>query len=328
MHHGWKAQIGLEEGLTHTVDWFRSHLSARREPPADVRPSRCLGRTVRLLKSRAEGLHLRSWSPLLETDEPMREQELLIFLHIPKTAGTTLRWFLESQYPGQSTLRCYESKGCTPEQLADMDQEQKRRVALLSCHLPYGAHEFFPQPSVYTTMLRRPLDRFLSAYFAFQQTPSLAAFPTFIDNAKRDGRDNRQVRLLATAPTGGDVNAEHLETAKRRLSRFPAIGLTERFHQSLALMRKVLRLRSNVYVTRNVTRSRPGLDDIGIELQRAILSVNEFDGELYAHAEHLFDEQCRQQGVGDGDIADVGQAGFVGTANLYARRALQRVKRL
>ncbi len=100
------------------------------------------------------------------------EQRALIFLHIPKTAGTTLNRIIEWQYNPLSifTMDPYRIRA-TPERLKQLPEARRRRLRMVRGHFYYGVHEYLPQGSTYITMLREPVARFLSSYYSYSAGP-------------------------------------------------------------------------------------------------------------------------------------------------------------
>jgi hypothetical protein len=108
---------------------------------------------------------------------------------------------------------------------------------------------------------------------------------------------NGQAKLLA-----GDENnpaPNLLQLARRNLrEHFVVVGLTERFDESLILMKRRLGWNWIWYTPRNVASSRPTRSEIPSSTIRLIERTNEKDVELYAFAKDLFEEQIREQGKG------------------------------
>ena len=89
------------------------------------------------------------------------DQRALIFLHIPKTAGTTLNRIIEWQYNPLSifTIDPYGIRA-TAERLQELPEERRRRLRMVRGHCYYGLHKLLPQGATYITMLRDPVKRF------------------------------------------------------------------------------------------------------------------------------------------------------------------------
>jgi Sulfotransferase family len=100
------------------------------------------------------------------------EPEALVFLHIPKTGGTTLNRIIEWQYSPLSifTIDPYGIRA-TSERFKTFSEERRRRLRVVRGHLYYGIHEFLPQGRTYITMVREPVARVLSQYYFMLRRP-------------------------------------------------------------------------------------------------------------------------------------------------------------
>ena len=176
------------------------------------------------------------------------------------------------------------------------------KLRLLYGHLPYGVHEHIPRPSSYVTIVREPVDRVISAYKYVRKTAHHRDHDEVVngdigleENVKRfwvDERLNRQTRQLCNK-YDGPLDEHDLERAKRNLERFLVVGLTERFEETFALVRRALRFRLPFYVTRNVS---PPLE-IADGVRTLIAEHERFDRELYDFARDLFTARIARQGA-------------------------------
>src|SRR5919108_6323105 len=100
------------------------------------------------------------------------DREALIFLHIPKTAGTTLNRIIEWQYSPFAiyTMDPYRIRA-TAERFKRLPETRRRRLRVVRGHMLYGIHEFLPQGATYITMLRDPVARVLSSYYFILRRP-------------------------------------------------------------------------------------------------------------------------------------------------------------
>jgi hypothetical protein len=238
----------------------------------------------------------------------------LLFLHIPKTGGITLRQVVERQYPRART----HLVGDPYWAFWDMPEHLRARLRLVEGHMPLGLHAALPQPSTYVTMLREPLERVVSDYYYLLRTPT-AKFHDEVTSRRmsladlvRSGIsvefDNEQTRLLGDDPwvEFGACSTEMVDAAKRNLrERFAAVGLVERFDLSLLVMARALGWRRPLYyVRRNVTRDRPRVGDLDVETRRLLEETHRFDRELYSFARALFDEHVQRLFGGPGRAAE------------------------
>jgi hypothetical protein len=84
--------------------------------------------------------------------------------------------------------------------------------------------------------------------------------------------------------------------AKEHLRRFGFVGLTERFDDSLVLMKHFLGWTKLKYFTRKQTRDKPSRDAIDQRVLWLIEEHNWMDMELYRLAQELFQAQIDRIG--------------------------------
>ena len=85
-------------------------------------------------------------------------RRVVIFVHIGKTAGTTLGAIATRQYPSKSIFQVDSGAQMTPaEQVRALPPATKRNLSLIMGHLQFGVHSDLPLPSTYTTLLRDPV---------------------------------------------------------------------------------------------------------------------------------------------------------------------------
>jgi hypothetical protein len=216
--------------------------------------------------------------------------EAIIFLHVPKTAGTTLNRLIEWEYP---IAQMYSVDPVlfewSAKHLWNLPKQRLAKTRMFKGHMLFGLHEVLPQPSTYITVLRNPVERVLSAYY-YMRTYKLHPFYWRLRKEKwsleeyveRTRRDNVQCKIIAGAEYHGPCTKEIMETAKQNLNRhFSVVGLSERFEESLALMKLRFGWQLRSYSTFNVTRSRPKKGDLSQSTLDLILQRNSFDVELY-----------------------------------------------
>ncbi|HCX31104.1 MAG TPA: hypothetical protein DHU55_15260 [Blastocatellia bacterium] len=223
--------------------------------------------------------------------------QALIFLHIPKTAGTTLNRIIEWQYSGLSiyTMDPYRIRA-TAERFKRLSEQRRRRLRVVRGHLFYGIHEFLPQGATYITMLRDPVTRFLSSYYFILRRPlhpmhrKLKKERLGVEEFIRltPHRQNLQCRFIAGFENGEICDEQVLDVAKENLTRsFSVIGLCERFEESLMLMAITFGWEVPFYENRKVSKIRPVVEPRLVDL---IKEHNRLDVELYEFGKKLFAE--------------------------------------
>jgi len=264
--------------------------------------------------------------------------EAIIFLHVPKTAGTTLNRLIEWEYD------LFEMYSVDPvffnwsaAHLRKLAQERLRKIRVFKGHMSFGLHEILPQPATYITVLRDPIERTLSAFY-FMRSYKLHPLYwkskrekwTLEDFVRRLPRENAQCKIVAGAVYEEPCTAKIFERAKINLDQhFSVVGLSERFEETLALMKLRFGWKFKSYTSFNVTRSRPKKHDLPQPTLDLINEKNSFDVMFYNYAARLFQEAVDKSASQISRIARelestrVRTQGSLGTA-LFALRAAGR----
>ncbi len=233
----------------------------------------------------------------------------IIFLHIGKTAGSTLRKVLHRNVPRARTLLVQTPqrrdtlrprREGTVEAFASMPEDVRARAKLVEGHIIFGIHRFVPGPSTYITVLRNPVALAVSQYRYVLRTPGHRLHDMVVSQAMsledyvRSGVslevDNSQTRAISgdvTAPFGGCSQAM-LDAAKQHIEdHFAVVGLTERFDESLVLMGRTFGWKRLSYVPVKVApASREPIPD---HVRRLLEEQNRFDVDLYRYAAQRFE---------------------------------------
>jgi Sulfotransferase family len=255
---------------------------------------------------------------------PRRRRSLLVFVHIPKTAGTTLRHVLSLNEPGmrsRALANVFKGGGGLSKTLVERMRDGTGpqidpEVNVVRGHFPLGIREYLPKhlpkqrELACFTFLREPIDRTLSHFYPIRELRageekrgrySRAPLPAdaTLDDALAAGyvHDNLQTRMLCGDPAPfGEVTEEMLEQAKANLSTNLAFfGLTERFDESLVLAKRKLGLRVILYRSSGrVNSDRPRGKQVPDELRREAEHANRYDIELYRYAKELFERELEQ----------------------------------
>ena len=276
--------------------------------------------------------------PDLPKSQTRDSPEAVIFLHLPKTAGTTVNRLIEWEYP---LFQMYSIDPVIFEWSAahvrKLPERRLRNTRMFKGHMLFGLHEILPQPATYITVLRDPVERVLSAFYfmrSYKLHPLYWKFRhenwTIEDFVQRSTRDNVQCKIIAGADYHAPCTNEVLGMAIEHLNRyFGVVGLSERLEESLALMKLRFGWQLKSYSSFNVTRSRPKKGDLSQTTLDLIAEKNSFDIALYRHAAGMFQAAVSKQEFEVGEIArelHAARARSQGTleARLFSLRAATR----
>lgn|GEM_PF-729476 len=237
-----------------------------------------------------------------------------IFVHLPKTAGSTLLQIIEREVAPDPVLRLYGQNQRLLRELAARSEAERRDVRAVSGHMGFGIDTMLPGPSVYLTLLRDPVDRIVSHYFYLQSRPDgpdhaaalqgVTSLEEYVESSALSPLfHNGQCRLL-----GSDVAAPVVPADRETLRRATAVlarpdvlvGFQDRFEESLALFRRSLGWGYPAYRNENVATTRPALGDLPPSTVELIRDRNALDVELYEHARIRFGADL----AAAGDLSD------------------------
>lgn len=255
----------------------------------------------------------------------LRADERLFFIHIPKTAGTSLIPLIDRNF--------HTDEICPAQlwrELVRLPQESLPKYRLFRGHFGgNGLTPFLPTPPTLMTMLRQPVPLAVSTYKFICREPGTRVhnlvrknnmtLDEFLNCRKlRNKASDKQVRHLSFDlehdPTTGPIFPHHesraavdrwikdrrvrigpdqrLERAKAKLAQCAFFGLVERFDESMQLMAHTFGW-PPVGSAQKLKVAPKGLDsdELTDALIATIMRYNQLDDELYRWAEKLFDER-------------------------------------
>jgi hypothetical protein len=233
--------------------------------------------------------------------DPVPSGTTVVFLHIPKTAGTSFNYTLKWEYWSRPSY-WKPPLDFDADEFKNLPESERAKLSLVHGHMHFGLHTYLPQTSTYITFLRRPVERIVS-YWKYAQREGAAhpesklwlmqaARTMSLQEAIRTGDhiefDNGQVRRISGMKASfGQCTTEMLVKAKQNIERyFSFVGLTNYFDESLLLLRRILRWRKPpFYIKAKVSPSQPEHSRADLNL---IEAHNELDSALYHYAEARF----------------------------------------
>lgn len=260
--------------------------------------------------------------------EPLNEnEEILVFLHIAKTGGTTLGNIFSTLYPVSQQLSAHvgstdSALGVWPHEpfghaWSEFSAQRKSEIRHVAGHSLFGIHRVMDRPCRYVAMLRDPIDRVASSYYYIATQPGIPVHREIVNGSgiadyirSRKGLDphNYQTRILCgdEAHNANWTQVENvlakpmtpaaLDTAKQNLDKhFMVVGPMEEFDKVLILLKLRLAkpLHAFLYEKKNVNSDRPALGSLDAGTIQAIRAANPLDVALYDFVKTRFDRDCQ-----------------------------------
>lgn len=262
-----------------------------------------------------------AWDGIRRADE--HAVPILVFIHIAKTAGTTVNFLLEREFFKGRTVGAYDNtlppmiRSTTgifePEDVARLYAEKSAAapdpIGFVSGHMRYGLHSLIDRPCIYITFLRHPLDRVVSAYNYVRELGWLAEDQTIDDFIDFDflGNSNAMVRQLvhdrrldtkekpalrkhARAVTPIDVLRVRYFFRRRFLFAAPS----HRVDDAVTLLAKFYGWSMGGIAVPRDNVSTKHIRDVSARIRTKILRRNRWDALLYEQSVRAFDALCER----------------------------------
>jgi len=266
----------------------------------------------------------------------------VLFVHIPKTGGTTLSHVLTQQFPHDrifhirepqfSRAPVYSPSHGEKEDFIALPDDQRARYQCVMGHMRVGIHEHLQGPWIYLTMLREPVGRILSHHTQFNRMVSRGEIPgqgpvTLEEfcQVRPMWFHNPQARFLSGLDPQDHPHEQVLDLAQENLKNHIAlVGTTDRFDESMLLIGKQMGWSDLSYVSRNVSR-RSAAKVVSQPMIEQIRENNQLDLQLYATANQILDQAIAEYGpTFEQDLAAYRHS-LVDAAARYKRNRWKRV---
>ena len=233
----------------------------------------------------------------------MNDEDVVFFVHVMKTAGTSFQFYLGQNVPAARTFPG-AADGIDAQMRLDalraIPQARRAGLRLYFGHFPAFAAEIVGATRT-VTVLRDPVERVVSLLKQRQRpanpptghwlprTPHLTLEEIYDDPGTRPWVDNVQARVFAMEPTDDPVtfldpivlDRARLDAAKARLASFDVVGVQEDFAGLVGQAQKVLGFKPLVGMPRAFVAEEVPVPD---GLRERIAEDMAWDRELYDFA--------------------------------------------
>ncbi|SDB64971.1 Sulfotransferase family protein [Flavobacteriaceae bacterium MAR_2010_188] len=220
----------------------------------------------------------------------------IYFLHLPKTAGTSLDVLLKLQY-SKKDIHPWDNVNFPELQAKYRDKLlQPQEFKILKGHYTYGIHQYFSgaEDFKYITFLRNPVDRVKSHIRQYLRMPNSYIYKefkkennlfNFIRNNSSFGLSNLQTGWISghNDTTGLDLDKLFHEAILNIEKDFMYVGIVEQFDESLFQIYKLLNWKYKPYYSALNKSSEKEIDNIQFDNDciKLIEDLNYYDMQLY-----------------------------------------------
>lgn len=229
-------------------------------------------------------------------------KQKIIFLHIPKTAGSSLNFILLKIYGLKKMFFITYKK---QQDFIDLPADKINYYDVILGHHSFGIHKYISSDIKYITFLRDPVSKVIS-YYHYAKRNQFHRFYKIINDENisieefvRNDKHfnpvyNDQTKRLAGLKTKTNNELITKETLKEAIynidNHFAVAGITERFDESILLMKKELGWSYPTYIKQNVAKKSEKKDEITEDIKQLIIEKNQYDIELYNYVNEKLDK--------------------------------------
>jgi hypothetical protein len=226
--------------------------------------------------------------------------ETVIFVHIPKTAGSSVRSLIAQNY---NLKKVFAFSGLERGRnwYWSCDTAYHDQFHMIHGHEVYGVHRSLSRPYRYFTFLREPIARYFSDFFFAKDYP-----PHWLHKEIKSGEvdvmayaelcylrpdfDNLMTQYISGCYME-PVTAETLKLAKHNLEHeFAGVGLSGKFEESALRFARLFGWRHPFFISKNISLEK--IDLVPDAARKRVEDKYGYDIELYQFGCELYERQC------------------------------------
>lgn len=233
----------------------------------------------------------------------------ILFLHVPKAAGTSLISILRKVYGRYSVygLSNLDLDGSIKDYI-NLSFDEKSRIKAIHGHFLFGIHRYVPSQFSYITFIREPVKRVVSHYHHIRNHPDHYAYQqgfnsetTLLEYIHSDiafhETHDGQVWLLSGGVQAEGFPSLALTSALENLNKFFTLAApSEMFDEAVIILKDKLNWKKlPLFYRRHIGVYKP-VGNPDQDCSAEISQVNLNDLELYHQVKEQFLDQVRQAG--------------------------------
>ncbi|MCA9885220.1 MAG: sulfotransferase family 2 domain-containing protein [Anaerolineae bacterium] len=248
--------------------------------------------------------------------------DILYFLHVPKSAGTSMHFVLSQKFSPEETLEVRHLPNPTmlarvranfrhhivtfPEysDLAINPDANLGRFKFIRGHILYRPPAFKNFRTSYATILRNPVDRLYSEYvhittYRNNHLHQKVKDFTYDEFLKHDSVLHSMYNVMTRNLFGARAErAESLEQACANLDSMTFVGIAEHFQASMILLHYTYGWKYDYEpVHRNAAKNKNQQPELSEEAVRNLQEITQLDRQLYDYAVNLFKKRMHRMAL-------------------------------
>ena len=214
----------------------------------------------------------------------------LIFIHLPKTAGTSLRRTIQKNYRSRELFFVYNRhpEFHSMDELWGFDPEDFTKYKIIMGHFPFKRKLFPFDDRRFVTIVREPVQRVISYHrHVMGRDEWRGREISLIEYMQTSGDiqlQNHQTRLLSGMKPN-PVTEKHLEQAIKNIEKyFLHAGTSERFADTVDCLHDLLGWRKKKVFYENVSPNQQATtDNYSEDILEKLRDINEYDFKLHKY---------------------------------------------
>jgi hypothetical protein len=253
-----------------------------------------------LIQETPRGIALRddlAHNILAKFTRPVKALPTFRFIHIPKTAGTTMFQIVKQWFPNLKRIIAWHK-------LRRETQMSLNSEKIIFGHVPLR-HLFFEDGgnTLWFTILRNPIDQAISCYY--EHARNLGRRPIEHQELIREGLETlllsgrfiyiwpRSIRFLSSVPLDAD-DSEAADSAKENLRKFTLVGFYDELEYFIGKMAAALGFPPpDIIPHANYNPNKPETPQLSADAKRALEQITALDMEVYNYAKSLSKKSSR-----------------------------------